>query len=59
MSRDPEYYARPGLYLDEDDHGRLIEENREAYRRERRERLLREIEHRQGQLEDLDARRGR
>ena len=36
----PEKYARPGVYLDEDDHGRLLDENREQYRRERREELL-------------------
>jgi len=34
-----EKYARPGLYLDEDDHGRLIEENREAYIREEAQRI--------------------
>lgn len=39
-----EKYARPGMYLDTDDHGRLIAENRDAYERERRERLFREIE---------------
>lgn len=43
MGRDPEYYARPGLYLDEDDHGRLIEENREQYLKERRDRLRKEL----------------
>lgn len=41
---DPEKYARPGLYLDEDNHERLLNENREAYIRERIERLNREIE---------------
>lgn len=44
MARDPERHARPGLYRDDDDHGRLIEENRDAYRRDRRARLLRELE---------------
>lgn len=39
-----EKYANPGLYLDTDDHERLLEENRVAYIRERRERLLRELE---------------
>jgi hypothetical protein len=40
----PEKYARPGLYLDTDDHERLLEENREAHLRERRDRLRRELE---------------
>lgn len=42
-----EKYANPGLYLDTDDHGRLIEENREAYLRDEAERKadkLRKIE---------------
>lgn len=56
--RDPEYYARPGLYLDEDDHERLIDENREAFRRERRERLVREQERIARELERLDAEEG-
>lgn len=39
----PEKYARPGHYLDTDDHERLIEENREQYLQDRRERLLNEL----------------
>lgn len=38
-----EKYANPGIYLDTEDHGRLIEENREAYARDRAERLSREV----------------
>lgn len=39
----PEKFARPGLYLDEDDHKRLLEENEEQYLRDRRDRLLKEL----------------
>lgn len=39
----PEKYARPGLYLDTDDHERLIEENREQYLQDKRDRLLNEL----------------
>jgi hypothetical protein len=39
-----EKFARPGLYLDEDDHERLLDENRDKYLAERRQRLLRELE---------------
>jgi hypothetical protein len=41
----PEYYANPGRNLDTDDHERLLDENRDAYLRERHERLVRELEH--------------
>jgi len=40
----PEKHARPGTYLDTDDHGRLLEENRDAYLRERADRIRRTIE---------------
>lgn len=56
--RDPEYYARPGLYLDEDDHERLLTENRETYLRERRQRLLRELEALDHELRGLEGRVG-
>lgn len=46
----PEKYARPGVYLDTDDHERLIEENRDAYLRERCERLARELRAAQEEL---------
>ena len=39
-----EKYANPGMYLDADDHGRLIEENRDKYRQERRRELIRELQ---------------
>lgn len=49
-----EKYARPGLYLDEDDHERLLDENREQYDRERRERLFRERERINRQLREME-----
>lgn len=52
---DPEKYARPGLYLDEDDHGRLIEENREPMLQERRQQLLRELEDTEAKLEKVES----
>lgn len=56
---DPEKYAKPGLYLDTDDHARLIEENREAYERERWERLLRERERIDAELRAMAEKRER
>lgn len=50
----PEKYARPGMYRDDDDHARLLDENREAFRRDRRERLLREIEEKKEKLRKLE-----
>lgn len=50
---DPEKHARPGDYLDEDDHARLIDENREQYRRERIERLRREQQRIEAELDRL------
>lgn len=38
-----EKYANPGMYLDTDDHGRLIEENREKLAAEEAQRLKREM----------------
>lgn len=38
-----EKYANPGLYLDEDDHARLLDENREAYIREDAQRVQEKI----------------
>lgn len=32
---DSEYYAKPEYYRDDDDHAKLLDENREQYRRER------------------------
>lgn len=52
----PEKYARPGVYRDDDDHARLLDENREAYERERRERLVEEIEENKRKLRELDER---
>lgn len=49
--RDPEYYANPGMNLDTDDHERLLDENREAYLRDRRERLLRELQNIEDEME--------
>jgi hypothetical protein len=49
----PEKYARPGIYLDEDDHGRLLDENREAYQRDRVERLRRELRDAEARLEAM------
>lgn len=46
----PEKYARPGIYLDEDDHGRLLDENRERYLEDRRTRLLNELREVEEQL---------
>lgn len=40
----PEKYARPGIYLDTDDHERLLEENRGAYLMEEAEMLRQELE---------------
>lgn len=48
-----EKHARPGLYLDEDDHARLLDENRDAFRRDRAERLRREIREKQRELDQL------
>lgn len=39
----PERYARPGLYLDEDRHEELLDENRDAYCRDRIKELRREL----------------
>lgn len=49
-----EKYARPGLYRDDDDHARLLDENREKYRRERRERLRREVERGEQARDELE-----
>lgn len=38
----PEKYARPGTYRDDDDHARLLDENRAAYAREQAARLAQE-----------------
>lgn len=51
----PEKYARPGVYLDEDDHGRLLDENRGAYRRDHREELLQEIDDAEDELRRLEV----
>lgn len=48
-----EKYARPGLYRDDDDHARLLDENRDAFRRDRAERLRREIREKQRKLDQL------
>lgn len=42
------------MYRDDDDHARLLDENREAFRRDRRERLLREIEEKKEKLRKLE-----
>lgn len=52
----PEKYARPGVYRDDDDHAKLLDENREAYERERRERLVNEIEENKRKLEEMKKR---
>ena len=41
---DPERYAKPGLYRDDDDHAKLHDENREQYRQDRIRRLRQELE---------------
>lgn len=41
---DPERYAKPGLYRDDDDHAKLLDENREQYRQDRIRRLRQELE---------------
>lgn len=41
---DSEFYADPGRNLDTDDHARLLDENREAYDRERASRLIHAID---------------
>lgn len=54
-----EKYANPGLYLDEDDHGRLIEENREKYIRHEAEQVkdrLRVIDNALGAVVTAEAR---
>lgn len=38
-----EKYARPGVYHDTDDHGRLIRENRRSMRRERAHRIYEKL----------------
>lgn len=41
---DPERYAKPGLYRDDDDHAKLLDENRDQYRQDRIRRLRQELE---------------
>lgn len=50
----PEKYARPGVYRDNDDHEKLLDENREAYEREHRERLVKEIEENKRKLQEME-----
>lgn len=52
----PEKYARPGIYLDEDDHERLLDENREQYERDRVERLRRELREAEERLSRMGGR---
>lgn len=40
----PEKFAQPGVYLDTDDHARLIDDNREQRRRDRIEELRNELQ---------------
>lgn len=54
----PEKYANPGAYLDTDDHGRLIEENRAAYIRDEADQLnrkIRELERALGAVDSMEA----
>lgn len=41
---DPERHAKPGLYRDDDDHAKLLDENRDQYRQDRIRRLRQELE---------------
>lgn len=50
----PEKFARPGMYRDDDDHEKLLDENREVYEQERRERLVEEIERNKEKLEKME-----